>query len=46
MRLRIILLVVAASSLVLVSFLVPLVLVLRKLAAARGQLGHGPCPGR
>ena len=35
MRLRIILLVVTASSLVLVSFLVPLVLVLRKLAAER-----------
>ena len=35
MRLRIILLVVAASSLVLVSFLVPLVLVLRTLAADR-----------
>jgi signal transduction histidine kinase len=35
MRLRIILLVVAASSLVLVSFLVPLALVLRTLAADR-----------
>jgi hypothetical protein len=35
MRLRLILLVVAASSLVLVSFLVPLALVLRTLAADR-----------
>ena len=35
MRLRIILLVVAASSLVLVSFLIPLALVLRTLAADR-----------
>ena len=35
MRLRVILLVVATSSLVLVSFLVPLALVLRTLAADR-----------
>jgi hypothetical protein len=37
MRLRIILLAVATSSLVLVSFLVPLALVLRTLAARTGR---------